>query len=73
MRVVGITRQGLAGMALSVALLWGCVLGERIIMRQASVEQARALRTIESLRDRQSQPVSTPVPRIPRPFHPIAG
>ncbi len=73
MTVVGITRHGLAGMALSVALLWGCVLGERVIMRQASAEQARALRSIESLRNRQSQPVSTPILRIPRPARPTVG
>jgi hypothetical protein len=72
MAIVGITRQGLAGMAISVALLWGCLLGERLIVRQASVEQARALRTMQSLRDRQSQPVSTPI-RIPRPLRPTVG
>ena len=73
MALMGITRQGLAGMAVSVALLWGCFLGERAIMQQASVEQARTLRTIESLRDRKSQPVDTPAPRIPRPVRPIVG
>lgn len=73
MAVAGITRQGLAGMAMSVALLWGCLLGARMIVRQASVEQARALRTIESLRGRPSQPVSTPAPRIARPLRPTVG
>ena len=73
MALAGITRQGLAGMAVSVALLWGCFLGERSIMQQATVEQARALRTMQRLRNRQSQPVDTPVPRIPRRVRPIVG
>lgn len=73
MAVAGITRQGLAGMAISVALLWGCLLGERAIVRQASMEQARALRTIESLRGSQAQPVSTPAPQIPHPLRPTVG
>ena len=73
MAIMGITRQGLAGMAISVALLWGCFLGERMIVRHASLEQARALRSMQSLRDRRSQPVSTPILRIPRPLHPTVG
>jgi len=73
MAVVGITRQGLAGMAVSVALLWGCLLGERMTLHQAGVEQARALRAMQSLRNRQSQPVSTPAFRIPRPLRPTVG
>ena len=73
MAVMGITRHGLAGMAMSVALLWGCLLGERMIVRHARVEQARALRAMQGLRERQSQPVSIPVPRIPRPLRPTVG
>jgi hypothetical protein len=73
MAVVGITRQGLTGMAISVALLWGCLLGERLIVRRAGAEQARALRTMQGLRNQMSQPVSTPIPRIPHPLRPTVG
>jgi hypothetical protein len=73
MAVVGITRQGLAAMAVAVALLWGCLLGERMIVRQASVEMTRALRNMQVLRDRRELPVSTPIIRIPRPLRPTAG
>jgi hypothetical protein len=73
MAVVGITRQGLTALALSVAALWGFLISERVIMRQATIERAQALRTIESLRDRRSQPVSTPLIRIRRPERPTAG
>ncbi|HUI81732.1 MAG TPA: hypothetical protein VLY24_27605 [Bryobacteraceae bacterium] len=68
-----ITRQGLAGMAMSVAVLWGCFLGEHIIIRQAISEQAGALRIMKSLRDHPEQPVSLPGIRIPHPLRPIAG
>jgi hypothetical protein len=73
MTVFGITRHGLAGMAISVALLWGCLLSERMIVRHAAVEQARALRTIQDLRRQQAQPVSAPAPRFPRPPRPTVG
>ena len=75
MAIAGITRQGLASMAVSVAVLWGCFLGERVIVRQAVAEQARALHTIDSLRFHQlhDQPVSAPVPQIPHPFRPAVG
>jgi hypothetical protein len=62
-----ITLPGLAGMAVTVALLWGCLISERLIVRQAANEQARALRDIQRLRQRlQSQPASTPVPPFRR-------
>jgi len=73
MALTGITRQGLACMAVSVALLWGCLLSERWIVRQASVEQARALQTLKSLRDHSDQPVSVPFSPVPRPLHPVVG
>jgi hypothetical protein len=73
MALSGITRQGLACMALSVALLWGCLLGERAILHRANLEQARALRNMQSLRNRQAQPVSVPTPRIRGPFRPTVG
>jgi len=73
MPVIGITRPGLAGLAVSVMLLWGCFLTERTIVRRASAEQARALRTIQGLRDRQAQPVSTPTPWIRRPRRAVVG
>jgi hypothetical protein len=56
-----ITRHGLAAMAVSVAVLWGCLVGEHLIVRRASEQQARALREIQRLRERfQSQPASSP-------------
>jgi hypothetical protein len=65
--IARITTPGLAAMGLSVALLWGCLIGEQVLVRQATLERAQALHDIELLRRRQrSEPVS--LPRLP--LHP---
>jgi hypothetical protein len=61
-------------MAVSVALLWACLIGEQFILRRAYLEQSRALYRLQQLRrQRQAEPVSTPFPHIARPLHPAAG
>ena len=45
MRVTGISNQGLAIIALLVAVLWGCILTERTIRRQAREETLIMLRS----------------------------
>ena len=74
MNIVKITRPGLAGMAISVALLWGCLIGERYVVRRAGMERARALYNMERLRrERLPQPVSAPGPRLPHPLTTALG
>ena len=74
MTIGRITLQGLAGMAVAVALLWGCLISERLIVRRAANEQARALRDIQRLRQRlQSQPASTPIPPFRHPARVTVG
>ena len=75
MPIVKITGQGLSAIALSVALLWGCVMGERVAARRAFSERARVLREISRMqRRRRSQPVSAPAPLIiPRRARVAAG
>jgi len=64
--IVKITRTGLAGMAVSVALLWGCLISERYVVERAGLERAQALYQLERLRQgRQPQPVSLPRPGLP--------
>ena len=41
---MGITKQGLAAIAVLVAVLWGCFIAERMIMQQACREMSRALK-----------------------------
>jgi hypothetical protein len=57
-----ITKQGLASMALVVALLWGCILGERAIVHRADRETAQALQAMRSLQihKQRQQPASQP-------------
>lgn len=67
MPIVRITGQGLAAIAFSTALLWGCVIGGRASERHACAERARVLRELVLLQQKlRPQPVSAPVPRIPR-------
>jgi len=62
MPIVKITGQGLSAIALSVALLWGCLIGERLTARRAFSDRANVLREVSRMRRwRRSQPVSTPL------------
>ena len=74
MPIVKITGQGLSAIALSVALLWGCVIGERLTARRAFLERAKVLRDISRMRRRQpTQPVSATAPFIPHRARVTAG
>jgi hypothetical protein len=74
MVVAEITKSGLACMAVSVALLWGCLISERYVVQHAGLERARALYNLERLRHgRQAQPVSAPRPLLPHPVTAALG
>ncbi len=69
MPIAKITGQGLAAIAFSVALLWACVIGERIERRSARREFEEVLRRQQILRRQwHPLPVSAPSPR--HPSHP---
>jgi len=44
MTIAGITKPGLAVMAILVAILWGCLVSERLTVRKANQEMGRVLR-----------------------------
>ena len=67
MPIVQITGPGLAGIAISVALLWGCVIGERRMADRAFTDRLRVMHDVQRLQKRHSEPVS--VPTIARPRH----
>ena len=50
MPVAKITGQGLLAIALSVALLWGCLIGERVLVHRASEQRIQVFHEIEQLR-----------------------
>ncbi len=67
MSIAAITKPGLTAMALSVCVLWACLIGERIIVDRAAREQTAVLRDLTLLRQRlRSEPVSVPVPHYGR-------
>ena len=65
MPVVKITGQGLSAIALSVALLWGCLVKEQAVARHDRVERARVLRDLRELQH-HNLPVSLPGHSAPR-------
>ena len=68
MPIAKITGQGLAAMALSVSLLWGLIVAESRVSRNARAERARVIRDLDRLqRLVRPQPVSTPKPGLERP------
>jgi len=74
MPIIKITGQGLSAIALSVALLWGCLIGERVAARRAFSERANVLRDISRIRHRQqTRPVSAPAPFLPHRSRVAAG
>ena len=74
MPIVRITGQGLSAIALSVALLWGCVMGERVAARRAFSERAKVLRDISRMQRRlRTQPASVPAPFLPHRSRVAAG
>jgi hypothetical protein len=67
MTIAKITGQGLYAMAFSVALLWACLIGERVMVHRAVAERTRVLQEIEQLqRQRRPTPVTAPMPALER-------
>jgi hypothetical protein len=67
MAIAKITGPGLAGIGISVALLWGCVIADRVMAQRAFTERARVIQEVERMRRRQPERVSTPsLRRSPR-------
>ncbi len=72
MPLVGITNRGLTTLAILVALLWGCLVAERVTAVRANRE---ASQVIEQLRRLRMKRFVEPAPQIPaRPWmrpHPL--
>jgi hypothetical protein len=73
MPIARITGQGLTAIAISVALLWGCLVSERVIVNRANQEASRTLRDLRVMRQhRRTIPVSVPAPLL-APVRPAVG
>ena len=74
MPIAKITGQGLAAIALSVALLWGCVACEHFQRQNAVQERVRVLREVRRMQAPvHPVPVSDPSPLVPHRLHVTAG
>jgi len=62
MPIAKITGQGLCAIACSVALLWSCVIGERLMLHNAATERVKVMREMQQLQQ-QPRPVNVPIPR----------
>ena len=62
MAIAKISGQGLTAIALSVALLWGCVVSEHLIVQHANLEASRVLQEIRMMRLRRSHPIPVSLP-----------
>ncbi len=68
MPVAKITGQGLSAIAILVALLWGCLVGEHLIVQHANREARQVLREVRVLRMKQQvEPAYAPRFVTPRP------
>jgi len=66
MPIAKITGQGLAAIGLSVALLWACLIGERVILDRSYAARAEVMRELRRMQMRQRvQPASAPAPVRP--------
>jgi hypothetical protein len=73
MALAKITREGLVTIAVLVAILWGCILTERVLSRNTSLETYRVLRQIRYLKFKlHVEPASRPTPLSPS-LRPIVG
>ena len=69
-----ITRHGLASIALLVAMLWGCILAERSLSRNARIETYRALKQIRYLKfKRHVEPAAEPLGKPAPSSGPVFG
>jgi hypothetical protein len=66
MPVAKISGHGLLALACAVALLWGCLIGERLMLRNADIERVKVIREMEQLKRLRPTPVSSPQPASPR-------
>ena len=67
MPIAKITGQGLAAIALAVALLWACLLGERVMLNRSYEERSQVMRELRQMQlMHNTQPASMPAVPVHR-------
>jgi len=74
MPVAKITGQGLTSIAILVALLWTCVIGERVLLTRTNASAAQVMRAVRELRlKNRREPASSPAHPAPPRSHTQVG
>ena len=74
MPIARITTPGLTAMAVSVILLWTCLITERVMVRNAARNETRVLREMNLLRHRQrAVPADAPAPQHRKRWRAVEG
>ena len=73
MPIAKITGQGLVAIGISVGLLWGCLIAERVANAHALRDRELVMQQIQRLRKSQSEPVSYPVTEEGHGSHSVAS
>ena len=75
MAIAKITTSGLSSIAVLVLLLWGCIVGEHLVIKHANREFSSALREIRTLQmKKRAEPAAAPAQRWKaRPVNPAIG
>lgn len=72
--ITKITGQGLISIAILVAVLWACVIGERVIAGRANDGAAQALRAMRTLQMKnRREPAASPARPLHRRLHADVG
>jgi hypothetical protein len=67
MPLLRISSAGLAAIGFAVAMLWGCIVTENAIVREARKETKTVLQDLRKMRNGSKPiPVSTPLKRVDR-------
>jgi hypothetical protein len=71
MAIGKITGQGLAAIALSVVVLWGCFIAERLMVMHARREFSRTIQQNRALKTKRlAEPASRPDMKFHQPIRP---
>ncbi|HXA50025.1 MAG TPA: hypothetical protein VNV86_06975 [Candidatus Acidoferrum sp.] len=66
MPIAKITGHGLLAIALAVAVLWACFVGEQLILKRSHARRAQVMRDLRQMQlQRRTVPASSPVPDSP--------
>jgi hypothetical protein len=72
--VTKITGQGLKSIAILVALLWTCAIGERLVVGRANAATAQVIQAMRELRlKNRREPAAAPARPAHRRLRPEAG